>query len=276
MFYHVIVETDEKVGKTSSNKQYFEYDKTSISEIEARVIKPFLKKKSFQFDGYFLQPKDIKRIAIKETDVPAEQLAQRAQSTVAKNVFYVYTRGRAISSEKFARDITAEVFDRVEKEDTPSVDKEKAGSGDKKKVFIVHGRDNLSKTEAARFIERLGLDAIILHEQVSAGKTIIEKIEEHANVGYAIVIYSPCDMGGIAGDTSNLRARARQNVVFEHGYLIGTLGRRSVSALIKGDIEVPNDISGIVYTNFDEHGAWKLSIARELRSAGYDIDFNNI
>ena len=49
---------------------------------------------------------------------------------------------------------------------------------DMTKVFIVHGHDNAAKQEVARLVERLGLEAIILHEQVNRGKTIIEKIEE--------------------------------------------------------------------------------------------------
>jgi len=58
-------------------------------------------------------------------------------------------------------------------------------------VFIVHGHDDLAKTETARFVEKLGFTAIILHEQASGGKTIIEKIEAYANIGFGIVLYTP-------------------------------------------------------------------------------------
>lgn len=146
---------------------------------------------------------------------------------------------------------------------------------DMTKVFIVHGHDNGAKQEVARFVERLGFDAIILHEQVSQGKTIIEKIEENTNVGFAIVLYTPCDEGKVKGD-AGLKDRARQNVVFEHGYLIGKLERKRVSALVKGDIEKPNDLSGVVYIDMDYAGGWKVSLAREMKSVGYDIDMNKI
>jgi predicted nucleotide-binding protein len=140
------------------------------------------------------------------------------------------------------------------------------------KVFIVHGQDDLLKNEVARFIEKLGLKAIILHEQASSGNTIIEKIEEHSNVGFGIVLYTPCDIGAKNEKKQNLQPRARQNVVFEHGYLIGKIGRRNVCALVKGDIEKPNDISGVVYIPTSEE--WKLSLAKELRNSGYEIDMN--
>ena len=71
-------------------------------------------------------------------------------------------------------------------------------------------------------------------------------------------------------------ARARQNVVFEHGFFIGKLGRPNVTALVKGKVETPNDISGVVYTDLDDRGAWKLDLAKELKSAGYQIDFSKI
>lgn len=143
------------------------------------------------------------------------------------------------------------------------------------RIFIVHGRDDLAKTETARFVEKLGFTAIILHEQPSAGKTIIEKIEEHTEVGFAIALYTACDEGGLAG-TSAQKSRARQNVVFEHGYLIAKLGRHNVCALVKGDIEIPNDISGVVYIPMDDPGAWHIALAKELRKAGYFVDMNSV
>src|SRR5690348_447016 len=48
------------------------------------------------------------------------------------------------------------------------------------KVFVVHGHDNEAKELTARFLTRLGLQPIILHEQPSAGRTIIEKFESYS------------------------------------------------------------------------------------------------
>jgi predicted nucleotide-binding protein len=140
------------------------------------------------------------------------------------------------------------------------------------KIFIVHGHDELAKVTVARFIEQIGLNPIILHEQASSSKTIIEKIESYGEVGFAIVLYTPCDVGAKNGEEQN--PRARQNVVFEHGYFIGRLGRSKVAALVKGKLETPNDISGVVYIDLDERGAWKMDVAKELREAGYSVDLS--
>lgn len=138
----------------------------------------------------------------------------------------------------------------------------------KKKIFIVHGRDNESKQELSRYIESLGIEVIILHEQASSGMTIIEKIEHYSNeVGFAFVLYTACDHGrGIHETKVHPKNRARQNVVFEHGYLMAKLGRKNVCALVKGEIETPNDISGVVYVALDQAGAWKIEVNKELKT----------
>ena len=143
----------------------------------------------------------------------------------------------------------------------------------KQKVFIVHGRDNEAKQEVARFVTSIGLEPIILHEQASSGLTIIEKIERYANdADFAFVLYTACDNGrGVFEATNALHNRARQNVVFEHGYLMAKLGRKNVCALVKGEIETPNDISGVVYVPLDDYGGWKNEVAKELRACGYLI-----
>ena len=146
---------------------------------------------------------------------------------------------------------------------------------DSKKIFIVHGHDNEAKQELARVLEKSGFEAIILHEQPNAGKTIIEKIERFTDVSYAIVLYTECDMGrDKTKPVDQEKFRARQNVVFEHGYLISKLGRDHVCALVKGDVETPGDISGVIYIPMDENGAWKMQVAIDMQDVGLPVDMN--
>ena len=144
---------------------------------------------------------------------------------------------------------------------------------EKNKIFIVHGHDNETKQEVARFIESIGLETIILHEQASRSMTIIEKIEHYSSeANFAIVLYTPCDKGRGAKETNvPARDRARQNVVFEHGYLMAKIGRENVCALVKGEIETPSDISGVVYTPLDSKGGWKIELLKELKACGYTL-----
>jgi len=145
-----------------------------------------------------------------------------------------------------------------------------------KNIFIVHGHDNAIKLEVARLIEKIGYKAIILHEQPDAGRTIIEKLEENiSNSCFGIVIYTGCDEGRCSGETE-LRKRARQNVVFEHGYLRAKLGPNRICSLYEENVELPTDLSGVLYKPIDKDGAWKYAIAKEMKAAGLEVDMNNI
>jgi predicted nucleotide-binding protein len=147
------------------------------------------------------------------------------------------------------------------------------GGTDRSKVFIVHGHEDAPREAAARLIEKLGLEPIILHEQTSRGMTVAEKLEAHGDVGFAVVIMTPDDVGRDKAESHD-NERARQNVILELGYFLGRLGRDRVCALKKGDVEIPSDFDGVVYTPLDTHGAWRVALARELKAAGYSIDLN--
>lgn len=174
-------------------------------------------------------------------------------------------------------DTIIQEFEFFPKQITTNITNKTIKNIERSKVFIVHGHDDGAKNEVARFIEKIGFKAIVLHEQVNSGATIIEKLEKHTDVGFAIVLYTACDIGGvIKSEPDNLKPRARQNVIFEHGLLIGKIGRVNVVALVKGNVEIPNDISGVVYETMDIGGAWKYRIAREMKNSGYDVDMNKI
>ena len=140
------------------------------------------------------------------------------------------------------------------------------------RAFVVHGRDDAAKESVARFLTRLGVDPVILHEQSSSGMTVIEKLEHYSDVPFAVVLLTPDDEGRLAGGGAALAARARQNVILELGYFVGKLGRKNVCALFKQPVEVPSDWDGVVWVPMDDHEGWKTKLARELRAAGFAID----
>jgi predicted nucleotide-binding protein len=142
------------------------------------------------------------------------------------------------------------------------------------RVFIVHGHDQAARETVARFLERLGVQAIILHEQANVGRTIIEKLEHHSDVDFAVIILTPDDVGNSATQANKLNPRARQNVILELGYFVGKLGRSNVCALYQAALELPTDYVGVGYVSMDPGGGWRLSLAKELRTAGFDIDMN--
>jgi predicted nucleotide-binding protein len=140
-------------------------------------------------------------------------------------------------------------------------------------VFIVHGHDNEIKESVARFIEKIGLKAVILHEQPNQGRHLLQKLKDCSNdVGYAIILLTPDDLGKSSNDT-DYRPRSRQNVILELGYFIGILEDKRVCVVYRPSVEIPSDYKGIGYIEYDEKGAWRMAIFRELKSLGYQVDW---
>jgi predicted nucleotide-binding protein len=141
-----------------------------------------------------------------------------------------------------------------------------------KRVFVVHGHDHGAKETVARYLERLGLEAVILHEKPSESRTVIEKIEAFSDVGFAVVLLTPDDVGAAKADAASLKPRARQNVVLELGYFIGKLRRSRVCALYTPGVEIPSDYSGVLFIELDAKGAWRTLLAQELSNARLPIN----
>lgn len=146
--------------------------------------------------------------------------------------------------------------------------------GATRRVFIVHGHDDGLKEAVARYLSKLQLSPVVLHEQPNQGKTIIEKFEHHADVDFAVVLLTPDDIGHPSNRQDLARPRARQNVVLELGFFMGTLGRHRVCVLHAGDLELPSDYSGVLYLPLDAGGAWRFLLAKEMKASGMQIDLN--
>ncbi len=137
------------------------------------------------------------------------------------------------------------------------------------RVFIIHGQDEAAKNQVARLVEKLGFNAVILAEKPNRGRTIIEKLESHSDVDFAVAILTPDDVVGQS-------ARARQNVILELGHFEAKLGRDRLCILYAPGVELPSDIRGIAYHELDKAGAWRYSLARELKEAGFPVDMNKL
>ena len=87
---------------------------------------------------------------------------------------------------------------------------------------------------------------------------------------------TPDDIGALKDQADNLKPRSRQNVILELGFFLGKIGRKCVCALYKEGVEIPSDYQGVLYVKMDNSGAWKLSLAKEIKEAGIPIDLNKL
>jgi predicted nucleotide-binding protein len=231
--------------------------------------------KKFLFDGRWMSPNDIEAIHIFATESPSEKSLVSVFSLHKKEVTrnWIYKSPQTVPDDKSKQP-----------QETP-----------RKGVFIVHGRDHEPMKELKTMLFEFGLHPIVLHEQPSGSRTIVEKLEKYSDVGYVFIILTPDDLGISKNEIpiknkdtlgpfviatrkdliiplENLKSRARQNVVLEFGYFMGLLGRDRVCCLYKGDVELPSDMHGIVYIPFkDSIEEIRLKIMKELKEAGYEI-----
>lgn len=140
-----------------------------------------------------------------------------------------------------------------------------------KTVFIIHGHDVGLKSEVQLLLNRAGVNNVVLHEVPDKGRTVIDKlIEEGDDALYAVALLTPDDV------LEDGARRARQNVILEVGYFMGLLGKSRVRMVLKGEVEMPTDWSGILYEKYDAQGAWKVKLAKELQAVGVYVDLASV
>jgi len=229
--------------------------------------------RAFTINGTIIRDHNkITKIKITQTPYPKNHYADEHNVRMRSNGISDMATDRRLLPLSKGEDHTHE-FLFSEPEHVSNTSKELPSNN---KIFIVHGQDEQVKEMMARFVEKLGLEAVILHEQANEGKTIIEKLKKHTDVGYSIVLLTPDDVGASITDKENMKLRARQNVLLELGYMAAKLGRDHVCALKKGDVEIPSDLLGVVYIDLDPAGAWRLKVGKELKVAGLSVYLNNV
>ncbi len=218
-------------------------------------------------------------IKIAAPNSPATTLAERAIRIQTRGDYpkeFERLKETMIKALKLAaQSIKKDAFGELKKQTANS---KKTSITSSNKIFVVHGHDHILKTEVENFLNDIGLEPIVLHKKPDEGQTLIEKFEKYSDVGYAFILLTP-DEVAYSIKQDNLKdaerkkeKRARPNVIFEFGYFVGRLGRNRVCCLYKSDVELPSDLSGLLYKKIDTSvKAQAYDIMKELKAAGYQI-----
>jgi len=257
-YWHIrILYRDEKSNSTS-----YTYEMDLCEDDVRTFAKQLQQGEAAFFGGRWINPFNVVEFLIYET-VDHSSSFETTQTTASTEIF----------SNKKGMNVTRQYVSGPPKQKVAEVAKVSKLPSVSENVFIVHGRSVSYAQELARILETSGLKPIILQEQPSGSRTIIEKLELYSDVGFVFVLLTPDDLGALAIDRGNLRYRARQNVILEFGYFMGLLGRDRVCCLYKGDIELPSDMLGVVYVQFNQslmEVYWY--IIKELKAVGYNIE----
>jgi predicted nucleotide-binding protein len=150
-----------------------------------------------------------------------------------------------------------------------------------RKVFVVYGHDQTSRTQLEAMLRRWGLEPLMLDQLPTEGQTVIEKLEAAiAEASFGVVLATPDDEGHRANRPDEKAYRARQNVVLELGMLLAKLGRQNVAILLKTqeNMERPSDIQGLIYVPYKDDIAKEagVNLAKTMAARGYQIDIKKL
>jgi predicted nucleotide-binding protein len=273
-YYYVSI---RYLSKENSLKRKGSYG-LSEDEVKTRYTEKFGNREDVTIRGYRIPYNMIDAIQVFKTDKKISEIAKEislSEASVCKNVSSQFVRGNS------------------------SANKINSTNSPNPRIFIIHGRSEQPKDDLADFLTDCGLQPVILSEEPNRGRTIIEKLE-CSNVGYAFAILTPDDEGCLCGTLdrlmqekseektfgklkigspnlekirSQVKLRARQNVILEFGFFIAKLGRDKVCYIHQGNLEVPSDIHGIGYLEFKKSIADCYNgIIKELKAAGYKLN----
>jgi predicted nucleotide-binding protein len=145
-------------------------------------------------------------------------------------------------------------------------------------IFVVHGRDEDARDQLELILHRLGLEPFVLQITGGGGDTLIEALEKMigkaAQSAFGIVLVTPDDVGYLkSAGATEAQARARQNVIMEMGMLLSSLTRRRCAVLIKGHVDMPSNMGGVITINFNEHVKETVpKLVQRLEDAGFKLD----
>ena len=285
MFFQVVVEAQKDTPKRGQKEASADVE-VRLDLKEEDVVEAFVDKykmgEPIIINGRTVYPGSLRRLQIWQNALSSSQVRaeyEKHQESMARQGILSFSGINHIGIAKSGTDVTDTYLkgppgygkDVAKLRGSAAVESRMDPAGSR--IFLVHGHDDSARETVARFLERLGLEVIILHEQPNHGRTIIEKFEKYSDVSFAVVLLTADDKGcSVRDEAAGLNLRARQNVVFELGFFIGKLGRERVCALHKGTLELPSDYSGIVYVSMD--GSWKLDLAKEIKQIIPRIDMN--
>ncbi len=249
MFYQVLIETNEKVGKSQKNKELYELDKVNLEEIESEIVTPFLEKEKFQFNGYFLDPLNILRLVIKETEKSVKDYARLENANRHPNGFFITSPQSIVHQEKYTIDITKKVFEnakfKISNQTCKTVTTNLIKNLNTNKVFIGHGGSHAWRDLKDFINTRLELEYDEFNRVPVAGLTNVNRLSQMLdNACFAFLVMTAED------EKADGNLQARQNVIHEVGLFQGKLGFEKAIVLLEEGCEEFSNIHGLGQIRF--------------------------
>ncbi len=269
--YHIYVDYPEP------EKSGIRYN-VSQEELVRVFTTPFIAGQHFWFMGRLLNPTKVTKTVIFWSYETADKLILPNQENlvtfkdkkyVIQSILKSKVKGAYICTEKFLPSEKTSTFNQLV---IPS-------SGIAfRRIFVVSGKDNEMKKSVIGALTELKLVPLLLCEEPSQGRKIVECFSDYTDVRFALVLLSPDDYYYSKNETfKKQKLKPQQQVVFLLGFLLGKLGKNNVFVLFRESegFQIP-DIEGLKAVAFDDRESWKLALIRELSECGVRVDVDPI
>jgi predicted nucleotide-binding protein len=119
---------------------------------------------------------------------------------------------------------------------------------EERKIFIVHGRDEEFRKQLVDILEEQHLTPVVIQSMARTGADLLGFLEEQIrNCLAGFILLTPDDEGRLYKYGERFSLRARQNVIFEGGYLTALFRETDrICFLQKGEMEIPSDLNGLL------------------------------
>ena len=270
--YHIYIEYSEP------DKSGFRFN-VSHAELIGKIQEPFVNGETFWFMGHLLNPIKVAKIVIFWSYEKADQLhlpnhesliAAKDKKYLIDNLLKGKVKGVYLCTEEFVA-VTQEKSAQA----TQAQPVVLTPSGIPRRIIVVSGTDEIMKQTITGALRKLGLVAIVMSEEPSQGKKLVERFADYTDVGFALVLLSPDVYVYPKGEEATKRERIpKQDVTLMFGFLLGKLGKDKVLAFYREspNFAFPIEFEGVKFTALDDRDSWKLALIRELTNCGYTVD----
>jgi hypothetical protein len=125
-----------------------------------------------------------------------------------------------------------------------------------RRVFLSPGRDETASRTVIDFLESIECTPLVAGRS-GEPESVIEALDRHQDVGFAIVILTGEATRGAASDG-----------LLELGFLLGKLGRARVCVVQIDPLAAERHSDPVVRLELDDRGEWQDRIVKALRDAG--------
>jgi predicted nucleotide-binding protein len=156
-----------------------------------------------------------------------------------------------------------------------------AMSADKKKVFIIHGRNMVARVAVEHFLKALKLEPLDFDALAGdmpsefVGNIVLEGLKRAHGI---VILFTPDEYAALCPglrETSEADAKrwqSRPNVIFEAGIAFGAARERCTLVTMGSEVSLFSDIRGVHIVRLDNREASRKSFRQKLIGMGCDVD----